>query len=67
MENYFCAVYANKNFNHNKIWAWWYTPVIPAARSCKQEDHEFKASLGYTTKPSLKKKKSTHLSQGVQA
>jgi hypothetical protein len=34
--------------------AWWCTPVIPALRRLRQEDHEFKASLGYIT---TKKKK----------
>jgi hypothetical protein len=35
--------------------AWWYTPVIPKLRRLRQEDSEFKASLGYIR--SLKKKK----------
>jgi hypothetical protein len=25
----------------------WYTPLIPALKRLKQEDHEFEASLGY--------------------
>jgi hypothetical protein len=29
------------------IKVWWYLPIIPALRSLKQEDCEFKASLGY--------------------
>jgi hypothetical protein len=29
-------------------WAWWYTPVIPVPGNQRQEDHEFKSSLGYT-------------------
>jgi hypothetical protein len=29
-------------------WAWWYMSVIPAFRRLRQEDCEFKASLGYT-------------------
>jgi hypothetical protein len=36
-------------------------PVIPAFRSLGQEDHELKASLGYTERPCIyikKKKKS---------
>jgi hypothetical protein len=36
--------------------AWWYTPLIPVLRRQKQEDHEFKISLGYLVRPSLKKK-----------
>jgi hypothetical protein len=28
-------------------WAWWFIPVIPPPRRWKQEDQEFKASLGY--------------------
>jgi hypothetical protein len=27
-------------------WVWWCTPVILAFRRLRQEDHEFKASLG---------------------
>jgi hypothetical protein len=27
--------------------AWWCTPVMLALRRLRQEDHEFKASLGY--------------------
>jgi hypothetical protein len=26
---------------------WWFMPVIPAFKSLRQEDLEFKASLGY--------------------
>jgi hypothetical protein len=38
------------------IWcqAWWYTPVIPALRSWRQEDHKFQAIMGYITRPCLK-------------
>jgi hypothetical protein len=28
---------------------WWHTPVIPALGKLRQEDHEFKAKLGYLT------------------
>jgi hypothetical protein len=31
------------------------TPVIPAVRSLKQENDEFKANLGYIGRPCLKK------------
>jgi predicted transposase YdaD len=30
-------------------------PVVSALQWLRQEDHEFKASLGYTAKPCLKK------------
>jgi hypothetical protein len=35
---------------------WWHTPKIPAFRRLRQEDHEFKTSLGYTARPCLKNK-----------
>jgi hypothetical protein len=38
-----------------KIKVWWYTSVIPALRKLRQEDHEFRASLGYMVRPSVKK------------
>jgi hypothetical protein len=37
--------------------ACWYTPIIPALRRSKQKDHEFEASLGYTARTCLKKRK----------
>jgi hypothetical protein len=30
--------------------AWWHKPKIPVPRRLTQEDHEFKASLGYYLK-----------------
>jgi hypothetical protein len=46
--------------------AWWLMPVIPALGRLRQEDHEFKASLGYLeilreTLSQKKKKKSVFL------
>jgi hypothetical protein len=35
----------------------WHTPIIPALRRLRQEDLEFKASLGYIVRPSPKKRK----------
>jgi hypothetical protein len=35
--------------------AWWYIPIIPALRRLRQEDCEFKTSLGYIVKLYLKK------------
>jgi hypothetical protein len=37
-------------------WEWWHTPVISALRRLKQEDFEFKASLGYRARSCLRKK-----------
>jgi hypothetical protein len=34
-------------------WAWWHTPEIPALEKVSQENHKFKASLGYITCDSL--------------
>jgi hypothetical protein len=39
------------------IQAWWYTPMIPTLGRLGQEDQEFKVSLNYILRPSLKKKK----------
>jgi hypothetical protein len=36
--------------------AWWNMPIIPALRRLRQEHLESHASLGYTVRPSLKKK-----------
>jgi hypothetical protein len=40
-------------------------PVIPAFRNLRQEDHEFKASLGYISRPSLKKKAKVMLKEFI--
>jgi hypothetical protein len=38
----------------NQSQAWWYMSVIPALRRQRQEDNEFKASVGYTMRLSQK-------------
>jgi hypothetical protein len=35
------------------IWAWWYTPIIPALRRLRKEAPEFEASMSYTGRPCL--------------
>jgi hypothetical protein len=35
---------------------WWYMPVMPARRRLRQEDCEFKISLGYIARAYLLKK-----------
>jgi hypothetical protein len=35
------------------MWAWWSTPINPALRKQRQEDHKFKTSLDYTVRSSL--------------
>jgi hypothetical protein len=34
--------------------AWWYTPIIPAFRRLRQEDHEFESSQHYIIRHCLK-------------
>jgi hypothetical protein len=36
---------------------WWLTPVIPALGRLRRENPEFEISLGFMTRPGLKKTK----------
>jgi hypothetical protein len=36
---------------------WCYTPVIPALRRLRQEDHEFQTTLGYIARPCLRRRR----------
>jgi hypothetical protein len=38
-------------------WVWWHMSVISALGRLQQEDHQVEASLGYTVRHCLKKKK----------
>jgi hypothetical protein len=42
-------------------WAPWLKPVIPAQERLKEEDGEFKASLGYIARSSFQKKKNKRM------
>jgi hypothetical protein len=41
---------------YQESWVWWCMPIIPALGRRKQEDQEFKSSLGYIARLSFKKK-----------
>jgi hypothetical protein len=43
---------------------WWYILIISALRGLRQEDHKFKASLGYIVKPFSKHKNQTNRTKG---
>jgi hypothetical protein len=45
----------------------WYTPVIPALGRLRQEDLEFKGSLGYTVRLCLRKEKKKRNSPSQKA
>jgi hypothetical protein len=44
-----------------RIFLWWCAPIIPALRRPRQEDQEFKASLGYIVRSFLKPNKQIRL------
>jgi hypothetical protein len=46
-----------RNKSDASSWVWWHTSVISALGRLRQEDHKFKASLGYIVRSWLKKKK----------
>jgi hypothetical protein len=47
-------VFANKNVQRHKIsQVWWYMSTILTIKRLRQEDHEFKATLGYIAKGSF--------------
>jgi hypothetical protein len=43
--------------NSSGGWAWWSTFVIPVLGRWREEEQEFKVSLGYIVRSCLKKKK----------
>jgi hypothetical protein len=47
---------SNKEGNSLRL-SWWNTPIILRLRGLRQEDHEFKFTLGYTVRPCLRNKK----------
>jgi hypothetical protein len=42
----------------------WYTPIIPALRRLRQEDHKFKARQGYMVTPCPNQKNKTKQNLG---
>jgi hypothetical protein len=47
------------NQANDSSWAWWFTPIVPALRSLRQEDCDFKTSLGLIVRLCLKNRKQT--------
>lgn len=45
----------------DKIFEWWHILVIPVLQKLKQEEHEFKDSLGYIVKFSNKTKQNNQI------
>jgi hypothetical protein len=45
------------SFNNQLSWVWWFIAVIPAFRRLKQENFEFKISMGYIVRLYFKKEK----------
>jgi hypothetical protein len=35
------------DFKTYMSWVWWHRPINPVLRRLRQNEHEFKASLGY--------------------
>jgi hypothetical protein len=53
-----CSPFIKGNKNgHGLSWAWRFMPVIPALGRWRQKDCEFKTSLCYIVRPSLKQQK----------
>jgi hypothetical protein len=61
------SIPSRTSFMNCVLLAWGYMPVIPALRRQRHEHGEFKASLGYTVRSCLKKKKLCAKSRGRQS
>jgi hypothetical protein len=52
-----------KGKKNSARWAWWHRPVFPTFGQWRQEDLEFKVSLGYIVRPVSKNKNKTKTSK----